>query len=259
MSTENLTTPETTEVTTEVVAQPNAKTYEIEYLGEKKEIAVNFDNDDEVKQILQKSLNNDRISEKWESSKTKLSAMEEISRKLGYIDADGHGDIDAMMTATKENLTKAEINQLAEEKTPDEIAEELYKLRIENEEAVKIKEQYQSEIKKQEQYTDLIKEFEALNERAFDPTKDVFPQEVWLDPNKSPADVYVRIFAKEVAQKQAIERKNEENAKSSTGGVQGGGVPAKTSYTREELASMSREEIAKIDFKTIVKSYKENK
>jgi len=242
---------------TENVAQPNAKEYEIEFLGNKETVTVNFDNDDEVKQILQKSKNNDRITEKWESSKATLSEMEEISRKLGYLSQDGHGDIKAMIDATKSNLTTSEINRIANEKSPDEIAEELYNTKKENEELRAVKSEVDAERQKSRDYQDFMTTFERLNGKKFDDRVDLIPLEVWQDVNNgTPLKyAYAENFASSVAKAQAIAQKNLENKETSTGNVASSGNHGVPSFTKEEVKGMSREEVQK-NYDAITKSMK---
>jgi len=241
----------------ENVAQPNAKEYEIEFLGNKETVTVNFDNDDEVKQILQKSKNNDRITEKWEQSKSKLSELEEVSRQLGYFNGDGHGDIDAMIKATKENLTKAEIQQIAIDKSTEEIAEELLNSRIKLTEYDAIIQERNVEKQKQKDYSDFMEGFERLNGRKFDDRTDLIPLEVWTEVgNGTPLKyAYAEFFANDISKKNAIAQKNLENKETSTGNVASSGNHGVPSFTKEEVKGMSREEVQK-NYDAITKSMK---
>jgi hypothetical protein len=149
-----------TESTEDGNAQPQATTkkqFELDYLGEKQTVELDLDDEPTVKQILQKSQNHDRVLEKWEASKKALSKVEEIARKAGFVNADGHGDIEAYYEAANEQLKQREIEELTQGmQLPQELAEELYLSRKERAERQAEKERQATEQKQQAQYKELL-------------------------------------------------------------------------------------------------------
>lgn len=226
--------------TDEGQAQPEAKkTYEIDYLGEKKTFDIDFDDEDSVKQILQKSLNNDRISEKWENSKATISKMEEVARKAGFLNEHGHGDIDAYYEAANHELMQREIEELTENvNLPPELAEELLLARQDRAMFKAEKERQQAESAKQKQYAELLDFYKEVHGEDLDPAKTTLPKEVWeaVENGVSPKYAYAEYRLKEMLKEQQIEQGNLENSKASPGSVTGKGQAIeKDYYTSDEL------------------------
>lgn len=229
-------------------AQPQAKrTYELDFLGEKKTVDVDFDDEDSVKQILQKSLNNDRISEKWENSKTTISKMEEIARKAGFINEYGHGDLDAYHEAANQELRQREIDELTENvNLPPELAEELYLARQDRATFKAEKERQQAEIAKQEQYAELLNFYKEVHGEDLDPAKTTLPKEVWeaVESGVSPKHAYAEYHLKQMLKERQIEQGNLENSKASAGSVTGKGQTVeKDFYTSDELDRLTESEL----------------
>lgn len=221
-------------------AQPEAKrTYELDFLGEKKTVDIDFDDEDSVKQILQKSLNNDRISEKWENSKATLSKMEEVARKAGFLNEHGHGDIDAYYEAANQELRQREIEELTEKvNLPPELAEELLLARQDRAMLKAERERQQAEIAKQKQYAELLDFYKEVNGKDLDPATTTLPKEVWeaVENGVSPKHAYAEYRLKEMLKEQQIEQGNLENSKASPGSVTGKGQAIeKDYYTSDEL------------------------
>ena len=229
-------------------AQPEAKrTYEIDYLGEKKTFDIDFDDEDSVKQILQKSLNNDRISEKWESSKAVTSKIEEIARKSGFVNEHGHGDIDAYYEAANHELRQREIEELTENvNLPPELAEELLLARQDRAMFKAEKERHEAEIAQQKQYAELLDFYKEIHGEDLDPATTKLPKEVWeaVENGVSPKHAYAEYRLKELIKEQEIDKGNADNAKRSAGSVTGKGQAIeKDYYTSEELDRLTSDDL----------------
>ena len=202
-------------------AQPQATELpklKINYLGEEKEIDL-----EEAKTLAQKGMNYEPLQEKWETSKKVLSKVEEIARKAGFVNADGHGDIEAYYEAANEQLKQREIEELTQGmQLPKELAEELYLSRKERAERQAEKERQAREQKQQAQYKELLDFYKEVHGKYFDATT-TFPKEVWqaVDKGIPPKYAYAEYLSRQAIKEQAIEKANAENGQASPGGVSG--------------------------------------
>jgi len=225
-------------------AQPQATELpklKINYLGEEKEIDL-----EEAKTLAQKGMNYEPLQEKWEASKKALSKVEEIARKAGFVNADGHGDIEAYYEAANEQLKQREIEELtAGMQLPQELAEELYLLRKERAERQAEKERQATEQKQQAQYKELLDFYKEVHGKDFDATT-TLPKEVWqaVDKGIPPKYAYAEYLSRQAIKEQAIEKANTENGQASPGGVSGKAeTPEKEFFTGEELDKLTPKQL----------------
>ena len=235
-----------TESTEDGNAQPQATELpklKINYLGEEKEIDL-----EEAKTLAQKGMNYEPLQEKWETSKKALSKVEEIARKAGFVNADGHGDIEAYYEAANEQLKEREIEELTQGmQLPKELAEELYLSRKERAERQAEKERQATEQKQQAQYKELLDFYKEVHGKDFDATT-TLPKEVWqaVDKGIPPKYAYAEYLSRQAIKEQAIEKANTENGQASPGGVSGKAeTPEKEFFTGEELDKLKFEELIK--------------
>jgi len=243
--TEHIEQTEQTESTEDGNAQPQATELpklKINYLGEEKEIDL-----EEAKTLAQKGMNYEPLKEKWETSKKILSKIEEIARKAGFVNADGHGDIEAYYEAANEQLKQREIEELTQGmQLPQELAEELYLLRKERAERQAEKERQAAEQKQQEQYKELLDFYKEVHDKDFDPATTTLPKEVWqaVDKGIPPKYAYAEYLALQAIKEQAIEKANAENGQASPGGVSGKAeAPEREFFTSEELDQLTPEQL----------------
>ncbi len=225
-------------------AQPQAEEtpkIKINYLGEEKEIDL-----EEAKTLAQKGMNYEPLQEKWEASKKALSKVEEIARKAGFVNADGHGDIEAYYEAANEQLKQREIEELTQGmQLPTELAEELYLLRKERAERQAEKERQAIEQKQQAQYKELLDFYKEIHGKDFDATT-TLPKEVWqaVDKGIPPKYAYAEYLSRQAIKEQAIEKANAENGQASPGGVSGKAeTPEKEFFTSEELDKLTPKQL----------------
>jgi len=225
-------------------AQPQATELpklKINYLGEEKEIDL-----EEAKTLAQKGMNYEPLQEKWETSKKVLSKVEEIARKAGFVNADGHGDIEAYYEAANEQLKQREIEELtAGMQLPQELAEELYLSRKERAERQAEKERQAAEQKQQAQYKELLDFYKEVHGKDFDATT-TLPKEVWqaVDKGIPPKYAYAEYLSRQAIKEKAIEKANTENGQASPGGVSGKAeTPEREFFTSEELDKLTPKQL----------------
>lgn len=225
-------------------AQPQATELpklKINYLGEEKEIDL-----EEAKTLAQKGMNYEPLQEKWETSKKALSKVEEIARKAGFVNADGHGDIEAYYEAANEQLKEREIEELTQGmQLPKELAEELYLSRKERAERQAEKERQATEQKQQAQYKELLDFYKEVHGKDFDATT-TLPKEVWqaVDKGIPPKYAYAEYLSRQAIKEQAIEKANTENGQASPGGVSGKAeTPEKEFFTSEEIDKLTPKQL----------------
>lgn len=253
MSEEQITQTAEAEVTTEVIEQtePQAESTEaqpqaepklrLNYLGEEKEITL-----EEAKTLAQKGMNYEPLQQKWETSKQTLGKFEEIARKAGFVDANGHGDIAAYQEAAAEQLRQREIEEMTQGlELPKELAEELYLSRQERAEREAAKQRLMLEEAQRRQDLDFLDFYREVNGKDFDATTKL-PKEVLLAMNSGipPKHAYAEYLAKELVKEKSIERANAENAGLSPGSVTGHGAGSeKEFFTSEELDRLSQKDL----------------
>jgi len=225
-------------------AQPQATELpklKINYLGEEKEIDL-----EEAKTLAQKGMNYEPLQEKWEASKKALSKVEEIARKAGFVNADGHGDIEAYYEAANEQLKQREIEELTQGmQLPQELAEELYLSRKERAERQAEKERQAIEQKQQAQYKELLDFYKEVHGKDFDATT-TLPKEVWqaVDKGIPPKYAYAEYLSRQAIKEQAIEQANTENGQASPGGVSGKAkAPEREFFTSDELDKLTPKQL----------------
>ncbi len=224
-------------------AQPQADEtkLKINYLGEEKEIDL-----EEAKTLAQKGMNYEPLQEKWEKSKGTISKIEEIARKAGFVNDDGHGDIEAYYEAANEQLREVEIAQMTSEyELPQELAEELYLSRKERAERQAEREKQATESKKQADYIDLLNFYKEVHGKDFD-AETKLPNEVWEAVEKGipPKYAYAEYLTKQSFKEKAIEQANAENSGASPGGVTGkASTPEREFFTSEELDKLTPKDL----------------
>lgn len=230
---------DTTEV--ETPAPPQA-TLKLNFMGEEREVSL-----EEAKTLAQKGMNHDRIQEKWESSKSTLSAFEEIARKAGFVDTHGHGDIEAYKQAANEQLKQREIEEITRGmQLPPELAEELYLSRKERAERQAELDKQKAEQARTEQFTELLSFYKEVHGKDFDPATTKLPNEIFLAMDKGipPKYAYAEYLTKQSLAEKAIEKQNEENSSASVGSVTGHGATIeKEFFSSEELDKLSAKDL----------------
>ena len=230
---------DTTEV--ETPAPPQA-TLKLNFMGEEREVSL-----EEAKTLAQKGMNHDRIQEKWESSKSTLSAFEEIARKAGFVDTHGHGDIEAYKQAANEQLKQREIEEITRgTQLPPELAEELYLSRKERAERQAELDKQKAEQARTEQFTELLSFYKEVHGKDFDPATTKLPDEIFLAMDKGipPKYAYAEYLTKQSLAEKAIEKQNEENSSASVGSVTGHGATIeKEFFSSEELDKLSAKDL----------------
>ena len=239
-------TPEVTEQaepqTESTEAQPQAEPkLRLNYLGEEKEITL-----EEAKTLAQKGMNYDPLQQKWETSKQTLGKFEEIARKAGFLDANGHGDIAAYQEAANEQLRQREIEELTQGlELPKELAEELYLSRKEREERKALEQRALAEEAQRKQDLEFLDFYREVNGKDFDATT-TLPKEVLTAMNNGTPlkHAYAEHLAKELIKEKAIEKANAENSNLSPGSVTGHGAGSeKEFFTSEELDRLSQKDL----------------
>lgn len=111
---------------------------------------------------------------------------------------------------------------------------------------VKAAREWKEQQKKNEAYQEFFQYFKDENNRDFDTTKDVIPQEVWdmVNKGKSLIDAYAIHESKQLKAEIKALKTNNLNAESSTGSVTGNGNAKDTTLTEEMVENMSTQEIA---------------
>lgn len=230
---------DTTEV--ETPAPPQA-TLKLNFMGEEREVSL-----EEAKTLAQKGMNHDRIQEKWESSKSTLSAFEEIARKAGFVDSHGHGDIEAYKQAANEQLKQREIEEITRGmQLPPELAEELYLSRKERAERQAELDKQKAEQARTEQFTELLSFYKEVHGKDFDPATTKLPNEIFLAMDKGipPKYAYAEYLTKQSLAEKAIEKQNAENSSASVGSVTGHGATIeKEFFSSEELDKLSAKDL----------------
>lgn len=241
------TEPPVTEGPATPQAEPGQPKFKVNYGKEEREVSY-----EEAKELIERGLNYEPVKEKWEASKSTLSKIETIARKAGFVNADGHGDIEAYYAAAEEQLKRMEIEQMTRGlELPDELAEELYVSRKEREERKAEQERIETQKREQErrtkEYMELLDFYKEVNGKDLDPAAENLPKEVWLsvEAGATPKAAYAEYLAKDLIRQKAIESKNQENGASSPGSAAVGTAPQKSTYTRDDLRNMSREEVLK--------------
>jgi hypothetical protein len=226
---------------------------EIEYLGNKEKISLS--DIETVKTLLQKGKNADRLSEKWDSAKDKLSAMEELARTYNYRDENGHGNVEEFIQTLKQNYESQTIASLVDGGLPEAEAKELLDLRSKQLEYDEYKKEHETKKQKEQNQLEFLKYFELVNGRPF-ADNDKIPQEVLLDEiNGTPLKwAYADYVARQSAEKNKIEEINETNKETSAQSMQSTST-AKSSFTEEEVRAMNRDDVKK-NFKIITESMK---
>lgn len=253
MSEENIgTTNATTEpVTTPLEATTNS--IEIDYLGNKETISL--DDVETVKALLQKGKDYQRIHDKYESAKTKLSKAEEVARIYGYRDENGQGTVDEFLETVKQNFDSQQIDSLVSSGMTESEAKELLELRQEKEEFKRTKQEYEAKELKKKNDLDFMEYFKLVNHREFT-TEDKIPPEV-LKAEKQGVPLkyaYADYLAREVSKKAEIEKVNAENKETSAPSMSST-APDKVTFTEEEVKGMSRADVQK-NWSVIAKSMK---
>ena len=219
----------------QVTEQPKLR---INYMGEEKEIDL-----EEAKTLAQKGMNYDPIQQKWEQAKTRLSKFEEIARKAGFVDANGHGDVEAYQTAADEQLKAMEIEKLTQGmELPKELAEELYLSRKERAERQAEAERQKAEKQKQEEYAELLAYYKDVHGKDLDPATTTLPKEVWEAVNNGvrPKYAYAEYLSKQLAKERMIEQANAENAQASVGSLTNKNATADNEFfTETELDKLT--------------------
>ena len=230
-----------TTATEEGNAKPQAN-IKVKFNGEEKELTY-----DEARELAQKGMNYDHVQESWEKSKSVLSKMEVIARRAGFVDENGHGDIEAYREAAENDLNEYEKSKMLQGiELPKEIVDELYESRKERE-ARKAQEAEQAKVQtEQQQFAELLAFYKEANGKEFDPETDKMPKEVWeaTTNGTTPKAAYAEYLAKQLLNEKKIEAANKANAESSAGSV-GGGESASADFTLEQIKGMSREEVLK--------------
>ena len=228
--------PQATETQTEAEKLQKLK---INYMGEEREIDL-----EEAKTLAQKGMNYDPVQQKWEASKATISKFEEIARKAGFVDADGHGDLVEYQNAADEQLKAMEIERLTQGvEIPPELAEELYISRQERAERQAEKERQAIEGNRQREFTDLLDFYKDIHGKDLDPATTTLPKEVWQE-GIPPKLAYAEYLAKELVKEKSIEQANADNAGISPGSVTGHGAGAeKEFFTSEELDRLSQKDL----------------
>lgn len=233
---------EQTGTTEEGTAATPQATLKLNFMGEEREVSL-----EEAKTLAQKGMNHDRIQEKWESSKSTLSAFEEIARKAGFVDTHGHGDIEAYKQAANEQLKQREIEEITRgTQLPPELAEELYLSRKERAERQAESEKQKAEQARTEQFTELLSFYKEVHGKDFDPATTKLPDEIFLAMDKGipPKYAYAEYLTKQSLAEKAIEKQNEENSSASVGSVTGHGATIeKEFFSSEELDKLSAKDL----------------
>lgn len=222
-------------------AQPEAEKIVITYQGEEKELDL-----EEAKTLAQKGMNYDPIQKKWEESKSKISAFEEIARKAGFVNQDGHGDLDAYREAALNQLKEYELEDLmSDTQLPKELAEEIYLFRQERAERQAEKAQLEKEKQNQAQLSELLDFYKEIHGKEYT-AETKLPDEIWkavangVPPKYAYAEYLTR---KSVAEKQ-IDEANKENAQASAGRITGRAAGAeKEFFNSEELDRLTSDDL----------------
>ena len=190
-------------------------------------------------------MNYDPVQQKWEASKATISKFEEIARKAGFVDADGHGDLVEYQNAADEQLKAMEIERLTQGvEIPPELAEELYISRQERaERQAEKRTTSNSRETAREEFTDLLDFYKEIHGKDLDPATTTLPKEVWQE-GIPPKLAYAEYLAKELVKEKSIEQANADNAGISPGSVTGHGAGAeKEFFTSEELDRLSQKDL----------------
>ena len=247
-------TPTETTVETEVAQDtPSLDEIEIEYLGNKEKISLK--DTETVKPLLQKGKNYDRIYEKWETTKPIMSKLEETARLHGYRDENGKGLIDEFLDTIEQNYNKSQIDGLVDKGFSEEDAKEFMELKKANEELAKFKEEQSKKEQKNKNELEFLEYFKQVNGRPFTDS-DKIPNEVLIEESKgTPLKwAYADYIAKQSVLNQKIDKVNEDNEKTSSMSMKST-PPDDLSFTREQVESMTTEEVKK-NYSKILQSMK---
>ena len=102
---------------------------------------------------------------------------------------------------------------------------------------------------------ELLDFYKEINGEDFDPAKTKLPSEVWkaVEKGTAPKLAYAEYMARDLVKQRAIEKQNIENSVSSPGSASKGSNTSTTSYTLDDLRTMSREDVLK-NYNEVIKA-----
>lgn len=178
---------------------------------------------EEAKALAQKGMNYEKAVER---------ARQEAAQEArdAFIAGQGYTWNDKPITTEaeyKQAMAEQEmINKYKDRDLPPEVIQELVESRRDREERQREKAAKEEESKQQAAFDDFFKYFESVNERRFDPQKDILPQEVRDAVNNGQPlkHAYMEHHNKELRNQLKIAKQNEVNkTKSPVGSVTAGG------------------------------------
>lgn len=206
-------TPETEELTPEAEdtkpaeeqpTEPDTpQTLKLKFNHEEREIPL-----EEAVMLAQKGMNYEKAVER---------ARQEA--RDAYIAEQGHtwnGKPITTEAEYRQALAEQElIEKYKDRDLPDEVIQELMESRRDREERAKEKAEREEQAKKDGQITAFLEYFQSVNERPYDPQKDVIPQEVKdaVDKGESLKTAYMQYHNKELRNQLKIAKQNEANLK----------------------------------------------
>lgn len=225
---------------------PAVETFKLKYNHEEREIPL-----EEARELAQKGMNYDKAIERAKQEAYQASRDAFIAEQ----NYEWNGRTITTEADYKKALREqAHYEKLSNQNLPEEIIHELVANKSEREERqAREQEQKQSE-EQNKQYSEFFEYFEKKNGHAYDASKDNLPSSVWEDvaKGKTILDAYkmnrAEILEAQLAEKESklkIQQSNQNNASTSTGGVNGSSNAPTVALTAESIESMSTTELAK--------------
>ena len=200
--------------------QNTPQTLKIKFNHEEREIPI-----EEAAVLAQKGMNYEKAIERARQEAAQ-QARDAFIAEMGW---SWNGKPITTEAEYKQALLEQElINKYKDRDLPPEVIQELIENRRYREEWQQEKQAREAEAKRQAEFDEFFRYFESVNERHFDPQKDVIPQEVWDAVNMGvPLKyAYMEHHNKELRNQLKIAKQNQENLKKSPVGsvTAGGGV-----------------------------------
>lgn len=141
----------------------------VKFNHEDQEIAI-----DEAVPLIQKGMNYDKLQERLQQFETdpRLSFVEELAQEQGM-------DVNEFVEAVRSAREQAKLDELVQQNIPEEYAREMLESRKFREQLKAEQQAKEEESKRTQEFNEFFEYFQKANERAYDPTKDQVPQEVW--------------------------------------------------------------------------------
>jgi hypothetical protein len=181
--------------------------FNVKYNKEEKQLTL-----DEMTRYAQMGMNYDKVQGQLQELQNDPGRLflQELAKENGF---DNPNDFISNFRAMQE---QAKLDELIQQNIPEQYAREMIENQKFREQYQKEQEQIQAQQQEQQQYVGLFEAFKEVNERDFDPNKDIIPDEVFelARTENVPLKFAYKDFAyKQLKQQSSIYKQNEQNLK----------------------------------------------